>query len=163
MRAAPPVQATSRVGGAWPLVQRTLLGTAAASLVHWLAGWLDVPAVAALFAAAGSGALAWVWAATRRLPPPQRLRWDGSQWSLASLGPGHLAGEANGKALPIIDLGSWMLVRFDVCEARDDRKSRPHWLALSRTQEPAVWRALRVALYATAPGAAMTDAADPAA
>jgi hypothetical protein len=152
MRAAPPVQATSRVGGGWWLAQRVLVAVVAANLVHWLAGWLDAPALAAPIAAGLAAALAWVWASTRRLPQAWHLHWDGAHWSLGSPSRAGAAGEASGSALPMIDLGTWMLVRFDPSEAGGDRTSRPQWLVFSGARDPAAWRALRVALYAGAPG-----------
>jgi hypothetical protein len=44
----------------------------------------------------------------------------------------------------MIDLGGWMLLRFDA----EHGALRSHWLAASRVQHGAAWHALRTAVYA---------------
>jgi hypothetical protein len=70
----------------------------------------------------------------------------------------------------MIDLGSWLLVRFEWLEARPDMHpdtefagpSRVHWLAMSRHDNPASWHGLRVALHSSASPPGTPAAADPA-
>jgi len=61
------------------------------------------------------------------------LGWDGAQWRFRDL-PGSL--------LPAIDLGGWMLLRFDPAGA-----GRRAWLATSEGAAGAAWHPLRAAVY----------------
>ncbi len=60
----------------------------------------------------------------------------------------------------MIDLGVWLLVRFDPSGTQSAKKERSHWLAFARAQDPATWRGLRVALYASAAGVPSGNNAD---
>jgi hypothetical protein len=166
MRAAPPVQATSQAAGLWRFSQLALGALAAASLVHWVAGWLEAPESWDLMACGVAALLAWLVAARCALPTTHGLRWNGSVWSIRSQG----TGEAEGAAGLMIDLGSWLLVRFERLDALPDRhpharlslRQRVQWLSLSRHDNPASWHGLRVALHSSASPPGTPAAADPA-
>ncbi len=76
--------------------------------------------------------------------PAHSLGWDGSTWQLQRSG---IDGRAGRVAL-MLDLGSWLLVRFvpDAAAARTRRRAT--WLPLSRRDAAEAWPALRVALHA---------------
>ena len=144
MRVAPPVQARSCTAGAWLPVQRLLAALTAAVAAWWLGAQLRDPdrwlALSSLFAAAAAA----LWAGRCWRTPTLSLGWDGSAWQLAAPGAEPRAGQA----LPMLDLGHWMLVRFT--PQVDGRLAwrQAVWLPLARREAPAAWPALRVALHA---------------
>ena len=77
-------------------------------------------------------------------PAAQRLRWDGSTWCADAPGTQWDAG----RAVLVIDLGAWLLVRLLLEGHRRWPQSR--WLPLSRTDNQGAWHGLRVALHARA-------------
>ncbi|MEO7851319.1 MAG: hypothetical protein ABIR94_03560 [Rubrivivax sp.] len=89
--------------------------------------------------------LAWLVVSRSALPAAHGLRWNGSAWCLSS----QAMGESHGAARLMIDLGSWLLVRFEWREAQPARRLRVHWLSMSRHDNPASWHGLRVALHAS--------------
>ncbi|HMO46754.1 MAG TPA: hypothetical protein PKB14_12075 [Rubrivivax sp.] len=88
-----------------------------------------------------------VWAGRRWRTPALSLAWDGGAWQLAAPGGEPRAGQA----LPMLDLGHWMLVRFTPEDAGRTAWRRAVWLPLSRRENPHAWPALRVALHAPQP------------
>jgi hypothetical protein len=144
MRAAPPVQALSRAAGAWRMVQCVLCATAAGSLVFWAGCWWAGPGVWSALAGGAAAALAWVLVRRFDRPAVQRLRWDGNAWFADAPGTEWV----RGRAVLVIDLGAWVLVRFFLEGHRPWPQSR--WLPLSRTDNHGAWHGLRVALHARA-------------
>jgi len=140
MRSTPAVSLACRDGGAWRALVIVLHGLAAAAVLAWLVGpaWalLSLPAVLLLLR-------------VRRPAGPAApvLAWDGQAWLLDGV-PGH--------PTLVLDLGMWLLLRFDA-----EGGSRL-WLPVS----PAAggWSAWRAALVASAgppaaPGATASRAA----
>ena len=147
MRAAPNVQARACAGGLWPWVQRLLYALAMAVAAWWLGAQLREPDAWLALGSLLAGAFVAAWAGRRRRDPPLSLAWDGSAWQLTAPGGEPQAGQA----LPMLDLGPWMLVRFTPAGA-DRQAWRPAvWLPLSRREAPDLWPALRVALHAPQP------------
>ena len=145
MRVAPPVQALSCATGPWRALQQGLYAMSVAVAVLWagahgLGGAAWVIGVA-LGLGVGAALLAGRW-----LPSaPQQLMWDGAVWSLQSP-----RGERRtGQAVLMLDLGTWLLVRFVPDIGAGPR--RAEWLPLRRADGPQGWRALRVALLAPRP------------
>jgi hypothetical protein len=131
MRRTPPV-----VVHLWPqpAVQRVvglIAAVTAAALGLW--AWDHVPAAWAALALVPVAA-AWGWREAASLP--RRLRWDGEAWWLAEPG---LADDRPVRLDVLIDLDHWLLLRAT---------PGPRWLALSRSQQQAVWGALRATLHA---------------
>jgi hypothetical protein len=142
MRVAPPAQAWCRSGGWWQRLQQLIYGLSTAAGAFWAGAQLGIGAAWLLPAALGLG-LGAAWLAGRLLQAhPVELIWDGTAWCLRS-GSGD---PQSGRALPMLDLGAWLLLRFDAADPAAPRRSR--WLALARRDAPAGWPALRVALYA---------------
>ncbi len=75
-----------------------------------------------------------------------QLAWDGSAWQLCL--PDREV--RSGQVALMLDLGSWMLVRFSPLGLR---RRGTVWLPLSRRDAAGAWPALRVALHAPQPAA----------
>ena len=111
----------------------------------WAAQWLGAvpPALVAMPVALAVGLAAWRQLARQeRSKPPSRLRWDGTAWSLL---PAPGAAAMTGSATLVLDLGSWMLVRFRA--PGQDGAGAVAWLPLRLAGDPARWCALRAALW----------------
>lgn len=138
MRQPPPVSVRCSGGRPWQVLNPGLAALAAASLAAWIAGHADASVATTLLAAAVAGGLA-ARAASRSLPSPVELAWDGQAWT---------AGGARGTpgTLDIaVDAGPWMLLRLHPAAG-----GRTRWLPVSAAEAGAAWHALRVAAFATA-------------
>ncbi len=161
MRAAPALQVSvdGRAASRWLVV--ALAALSAAAVVWWLGSRLDSPVgsttIALCVAAAFAAGLAWRVAGQ----PAQTLRFDGQGWQLSSPAARGMQGPSGDLAV-VIDLGTWMLLRFDA-PARDGHGSRRRWLPVGRRGLEAQWHALRCAVYSPRPGAppGARDAPDP--
>jgi hypothetical protein len=159
MRVAPPVRAWSSGSGPWRAVQQMLYAISSTALAYWIGSHLAGDAVwlllASLAIGAGAALLAGQWLAV----PPQLLGWDGAAWSVGA----EASGRQCGHAALMLDLGSWMLVRFTpVGQPVSPLRPAARWLAFAcRGDGRATWAALRVALYAV-PAAAAGPGAAPA-
>lgn len=144
MRHPPAFQAEVAPGRAWCLAWALLVTLASASLLAWLLLRLGLP-VATLLLAAPTGLLAG-WSLQRQ--PALSLRWDGQTWLL---GPAASRGSEprQGSLRPMLDLGAWMLLRFDPRPERRFHQGRSY-LALSRADMPQQWPQLRLTLYSAA-------------
>ena len=118
MRAAPPVQMACGRDGRWRYAVGVLVAATAVGLGHWASGWLgrspEVLVVATLLAAMAGVGVAW---GLGGMADPGWLVWDGRAWALQGQ-PGQVA--------VMIDLGSWMLLRF-----RTQGSTGWRWLPLS--------------------------------
>ncbi len=158
MRAAPAFQVSLQRFGWWRAAVLTLgvLGAAA-----FVTGWWSreashgictsiVVAVGAVAILGGSVGLARVRA--------RSLRWDGQGWHLGATGA--VADDAApGELSVMIDLGPWMLLRFDP----DIGAAHPRavWLPAQRSGLEAQWHALRCAVYSPRPRPGGDSAAGP--
>ena len=145
MRAAPAFQVSLRRFAIWRAAVLTLYLLGAASSVGWLAsrewpvGWgvIGASLVASVLLAAATLAL---WRTA-----PADLRWDGVCWHLARPG-----GEALPGMLTIaIDLGPWMLLRFEPANAAG--RTSTVWLPAQRRGIEPQWHALRCAVHSPQP------------
>jgi hypothetical protein len=140
----------SRDGGLWRAARALLVGLAAIGALGWLAGWTQLPAGwTALLALVGGGVAAGLQAATSPAPPAT-VGWDGGGWWLETAG----RARETGRVRPALDLGAWMLVRFEPAPRGAGR-----WLALARRDAPAAWPAWRTAVAAAPARAAGAPAA----
>jgi hypothetical protein len=150
MRVAPPVQALSCAAGPWQSIQLILYATSAAVAAWWSAAQLHEPgiwpALVGMLTALGTAA----WARRKLAAPPRWLAWDGGAWHLVTPGDGRRTGQTE----PVLDLGTWMLVRFIPADAGRAAWRQAIWLPLSRRDTVAAWPALRVALHAQRPARA---------
>ena len=156
MRASPAFHVALIRFGVWRSAVGLLALAAAAALLSWLlvrdepptpSMWLAISAMICAIAA-----LAYSLA---RVPVVQ-LHWDGQVWLLARE-RGAPVEPMGGDMTVALDLGIWMLLRFDpaACAAW----TQPVWLPAQRRGIEAQWHALRCALYAPrpAPGAGATQ------
>ena len=147
MRTAPAVQVVVAGQGAWRWAQAGLFALTSMLLAAWLlrlSGRAD-SAAACVFAMAGLvvGGLA-LWRLSGR---PRVLRWDGTDWQL-DITPGAVLA---GQAAVMIDLGGWMLLRFQAAAG-----GPVSWLPVSRRRSPHEWHGLRAALFAARSVAPLT-------
>ena len=145
MRASPAFQVVLERFGVWRCAVIVCSLSGAAALTAWLAlqpvpplpapfQWI---AVALAFLVLASGA------AVARVRPVS-LRWDGQLWHL---GPPASAGHEPraGALCVLIDLGPWMLLRFEPAESTWRRGAT--WLPAQRRGLEAQWHALRCAVH----------------
>jgi hypothetical protein len=137
MRAAPPVQMACGRGGRWRHAVGVLAATAALGLGFWAIGWLgrspEALQVVLLLAVVSGVAVTWQLGS---LADPGLLVWDGRSWSLQGQ-PGQVA--------VMIDLGTWLLLRF---QGQGEPGSR--WLPLDVRDCGAPAHLCRAALHAHA-------------
>ena len=141
MRAPPPARALSTSAGTWLGLQKLLFAASAAVAVYWAGAHLGVPGPGLPLASLIFGGVVAAVAGRVLAEPPTLLAWDGAAWSVDVAG----AGLRPGRPLLMLDLGGWMLVRFDPEGSASGRQAR--WLPLSRRDAGAAWPALRVALH----------------
>jgi hypothetical protein len=134
VHAAPPVRVSlGRIAG-WIVFVCLCTGFAAANLAAWVLLRNEAPVAIAIVLGLVAAALA-AWR-MQRSPTPADLNWNGSQW--------HWQGLA-GDVQVALDLGAWMLLRFEPLVGRR------RWIAASRASAVGPWAALRAALYARRP------------
>ena len=159
MRAPPPVDYPSALTRTWRTLLSCAVGASVASLMAWVLPYvaaqgegrqvailLDAladPVLQALLALGAGGVVgAVVWLSWKSGSASERtLRWDGQDWVLRR-SHGNLPDERGDAAL-MLDLGPWMLVRF---QPRAGSGSAT-WLPLTAGLDPALWAALRGALW----------------
>jgi len=148
MRASPAIHVHVSRFDLWLAAVGLLLVAAAASLGAWL--WLrrEIMSMPALGLAAGAGAASLAMAATLLGRTPRSLRWDTQQWHL---GPVSASGDEpwSGRITVAVDLGGWMLLRFEHDAPRPGRRTT--WLPVQRLGLGAQWHALRCAVYSARP------------
>jgi len=148
MRASPAFQVTVERFGIWRAVVLALLSAAAATLSAWLLSEAGSTPVALLVPVGLAGAALVASAALLLRCRPTSLRWDSTQWHLGA--PGTAGDEPHtGRLAVAIDLGGWMLLRFEHDLTR--RWRRTTWLPVQRRGLESQWHALRCAVYCARP------------
>jgi hypothetical protein len=144
MRASPPFQVSVTRFGVWRIGVVGLSALAAATLVAWLASRDEFTALGWQIAVGAGGAVLVAGSLALARIAPLSLRWDSEQWHL---GPAATAGDEPwpGKLAVALDLGSWMLLRFEHESA--SRRRRFSWLPIQRSGLEPHWHALRCAVY----------------
>ena len=157
MRAAPPFQVSLRRFGLW----RGAVCAAAASGAVVIAAWAetvrregDVFAVSVAVLLMSTGVA--IASSLIRFSPLD-LRWDGRVWHLSA--PGSSFDACAGDLAVTIDLGFWMLLRFDPASA-SSRFTKPVWLPVQRPGLESSWHSLRCALYGPRPAAGTESSAE---
>ena len=158
MRASPAFPVVLERFGVWRCAVIVCSLSGAAALIAWLAlqpvpplpapfHWI---AVALAFLVLASGA------AVARVRPVS-LRWDGQLWHL---GPPVSAGHEPraGALCVLIDLGPWMLLRFEPADSTWRRGAT--WLPAQRRGLESQWHALRCAVHSPRPQPGADAAAD---
>jgi hypothetical protein len=134
VHAAPPVRVSLGRSAGWLVFVCLCSAFAAANSAAWLLLRNEAPAAFALV----FGIAAALLAASRmqRSNAPADLIWNGSHWQWQEL---------SGDVRVALDLGPWMLLRFDALAGGR------RWIAASRASAVGPWAALRAALYARRP------------
>ncbi|HEX6362337.1 MAG TPA: hypothetical protein VFZ93_05250 [Albitalea sp.] len=143
MRASPAFRICIRRFGAWRAAVAALFALTVAVQAAWLAGRAgDVPLAASAAVAAIDLVLLAVAARALRVAPVE-LHWDTRAWRLR---PADAPGvePAAGTLAVALDLGPWMLLRFD--RATPGPAGRT-WLPVQRRGLESQWHALRCAVY----------------
>ncbi len=138
MHAAPAVSVCCGQSAVWRWLHAALPALAATALAAWGLGHLQWAAWPALLLAPGVAALAWWWPGLRPRPRPQRLAWDGQQWT------------ADGCAVRLdlmMDLGHGMLLRLRPI----DDPGRSLWIPIGVADAGVDLHALRAAVYCRPP------------
>ena len=158
MRASPGFQVVLDRFGVWRWAVLGSVAAGAGVMVAWLmllpsaslTGTVRWPATVAAFGLLVLGA------AAARVQPVS-LRWDGQHWHL---GPPALAGREpqRGELRALIDLGPWMLLRFEPVDSTWHHRST--WVPAQRRGLEAQWHALRCAVYSPRPPPGPDVAAD---
>ena len=134
MHAAPPVRVSLGRSVGWSVFVAACVGAAVANLAAWaLLQWQACLVIAAVLGLLAGALTAWF---LQRAHVPSDLVWNGSQWQWQALA---------GDARVALDLGAWMLLRFDPLVGRR------LWIVASRASAVGPWAALRAALYARRP------------
>ena len=148
MRAIAACQFTLSRFEVWRRTIAVLASSVVLALLAWFVGQavaLPWPVVAALCLLA---LVALLLAASLLRTRPFRLRWDGREWhggQASSAGHESMAGEL----LVALDLGSWMLLRFQPHDF--GHRLRATWLPVQRSGLEPQWHALRCAVYSPRP------------
>jgi hypothetical protein len=134
VHAAPPVRVDLGRGRGWPVFVGFCAGAAVGNTSAW---WLlreeaASPLPVGLLAGVVAGLIAF-WTCYRAQAVGV-LQWDGAQWQWRG---------AAGQAHVTIDLGGWLLLRF---EPQDGLRQ---WIAAAQGQADGPWPALRAALYSS--------------
>lgn len=132
---------------AWRWAVVALMGLVMVTLLAWLIGQ---PEDLHWGVAAGLGLVALIalsLGGSLLRNPAISLRWDGQAWYA---GPAASAGqEASGALTVSVDLGPWMLLRFQTDGV--DPQAGVIWLPVQRTGLEVQWHALRCAVYSPRP------------
>ncbi len=149
MRASPPLRITVRRFGVWRACVGGVMAAVLAALAAWaLAG--ERPSGLALLGV-GAGALPLLAGAAGLLRCAAfTLRWDGQAWRLND-GMDADDDAPAGELCVAIDLGAWLLLRFDRPPGRFGRRAA--WLPVQRRGLEAQWHAFRCGVYSPRPAA----------
>jgi hypothetical protein len=148
MRASPAFQLTIRHFGVWRCAVAALLICAIGALAAFaLAEGESAPPMVRALAVAAS-ILVVVSSASLLRCRPVSLRWDTQQWKL---GPESSVGDEpwSGRVDVSLDLGAWMLLRFEHDAAMGRKRSM--WVPVQRRGIEPAWHALRCAVYSARP------------
>lgn len=155
MRTAPAVHVVVAGFGVWRV------GVCSMLLLVWgvLAAWMGMhwraqgPSMATVLAVAGSAAAVSAAFAGRLLAVrPFSLRWDGRCWHLSpSVRPDIEA--VPGEIHAAIDLGRWLLLRFE-----PERRGAARWLPVQHPGLEASWHSLRCAVFSPRVASGVLDA-----
>lgn len=148
----PPLTLDLPASRGWRLALATLAAAALLTVAAWwrlgqglFPAWLRLAG-----GVLGTAAVVLAW--TARGASGARLRWDGQGWWLQR-GP---AAPETGCVTVALDLGGWMLLRFDA-----SAPPRRRWLPVDRAGLGGDWHALRCAVYSARPAPGASSAAAP--
>jgi hypothetical protein len=143
MQPSPPFAVELTQFGTWKIAVLGLALCAVAALSGWIASQPSLVTGATVsLILTGSVLVGFAVSLTR--VRPVGLRWDGQCWHL---GPPGLRGNEpwTGEVSVVLDLGSWMLLRFK--HGSPSPLCRVRWLPAQRRGLEDRWHALRCAVY----------------
>jgi hypothetical protein len=139
MHAAPAVSVCSRGAGWWRAFNVLLPALATAALCAWLLAHAQRPVWPAVLLVPCTALLLWLLVK----PLAFDVRWDGERW----LAPGPDQQGEEGRLDVMLDLGSWLLLRW-----RPSLSSRRgQWFSVRATEARPDLHALRAAVYCRRP------------
>jgi hypothetical protein len=147
MRGTPEIQFVVRRFLFWQLGVLTVAAVGVAALAAWVIARQPVAPPLTWSGAAGVAIAGCIVAVTLVRLPAWTLHWDGRAWHAAAAGRADAFEAA--RVVVAIDLGAWMLLRFDPVA----RRAAPLWLPVQRRGLETQWHALRCAVHAAAPTA----------
>jgi hypothetical protein len=162
MRTSPAIDVVLTRFGVWRAAMALLAAAALAAIWAWWAAWdlaqppdTRIALLAALVIASG---MVVALAASLGRVQTTALHWDGQGWSLRRPQRDRTAAAepVAGEIVVAIDLGLWMLLRFE--PALRVGRVRCVWLPVQRRGIETQWHALRCAVYSPRP----TPTAEPA-
>jgi hypothetical protein len=93
------------------------------------------------------------WAAWQswrlRTPDCISIQWSGAQWTVIDCS----CRASTGEVVVVMDLGGWMLLRFEPDRHALTTLRKPVWIPLSEQRLPQHWHALRCAVHGARPRA----------
>jgi len=149
MRASPAFLVVVHRFGAW----RAGIGAVLVAALSALAAWAflgERPSSTALMGVAAGSLPLLAGAASLLRCRAFALRWDGRDWRLEH-GIGADENAPSGELCVAIDLGAWMLLKFDGPARRFGRRAT--WLPVQCHGLDAQWHAFRCAVYSPRPAA----------
>ena len=155
MRAAPAVQVSVTRFGVWRAAVRCVAAIALLTTGAWLAshglarGWAAA-LPASIAAAAACLATLWLAHALARTRPFD-LGWDGQTWQLRCEPSTPANDPVPGELRVAVDLGGWLLLRFQPERSIVRGAAPPRWLPIQRHGLESTWHALRCAVYSPRP------------
>ena len=155
MRASPAFDVVLTRFGVWRATIALLAAAAVAAVWAWWATWDTLPSLTANIAllasvAIASGVIVALAASLARVHSIG-LRWDGQGWWLRHVPrrPDTSSEPLAGEIVIAIDLGVWMLLRFE--PAHGGLRTHRVWVPVQRNGIAPQWHALRCALYSPRP------------
>jgi len=145
MRAAPAAQFMLAGRRAPRMVAAAIAALAVGGVAAWAARKMLLPDGLSVVVAVAAALLVFALLIVNTERWALSLRWDGRAWHLAR--PERPI-ETPGELLVIVDLGPWMLLRFDAGPGAPSQ-----WLSAHQGSVKPRWHALRCAVYSPRPAA----------
>jgi len=161
MRASPAFRIRIRRQGLWRVAVGALLVATVSVQIAWLVARLADASLAETLAWTVMDAALVAAAAGALRVEAADLLWDTHRWRLAPAGAEGEAAVA-GRLTIALDLGAWMLLRFDADEDAGAPRRR-RWLPVQRRGLEPQWHALRCAVYCARPAVGHDAGAAPGA
>jgi len=145
MRTAPAARFTLAAGRTPRVLVSAISALAAGSAALWAARKMAWPGEVSSAGAVAAALVVFAMLMAYHQCAAVSLRWDGGLWQLARADG---AVETPGDLAVVVDIGPWMLLRFDAGPGVS-----PLWLSAHQSGVKPRWHALRCAVYSPRPAA----------